>query len=60
MSISFEKSFASHAPAKVEPISSDGKVLLIAALALLVMALGLATLLPVTADIAATFAPFGL
>lgn len=57
MSISFEKTF--HAPAKVEPISSDGKILLIAALALLAMTLGLAALLPVTADIAATLPPFG-
>jgi hypothetical protein len=60
MSISFEKTFASHAPAKAELISSDGKILLIAALALLVMTLGLAALLPVTADIAVTLPPVGL
>jgi hypothetical protein len=60
MSISFEKSFAAHAPAKTELISPDGKILLSAALALLAMTLGLAALLPVTADIAATFASLGL
>jgi hypothetical protein len=60
MSISFEKTLASHAPAKVEIISSDGKILLIAALALLAMTLGLAALLPVTADFVATLPPFGL
>jgi len=61
MSISFEKTFASHAPAAVPLISSDGKILLIAALALLVITTAFVTLLPVApgGDITALLPPFG-
>jgi hypothetical protein len=62
MSISFEKTFASDAPAEVQLISPDGKILLIAVLALLVITAGFMTLLPAApgGDIAASLPPFGL
>jgi hypothetical protein len=62
MSIGFDKTFASQAPAKVRPTTTDGRVLEIAALALLAMIVGLMAVLPVApgGDVAAAFPLYGL
>lgn len=62
MSIGFDKTFVSQAPAKVQPAITDGRILEIAALALLAMIFGLMAVLPVApgGDVAASFPLYGL